>query len=503
MGNQSPVYFYLAWAASEAWGGGEAALRSPSLVAGIALIPCCAFAVWHWTRSQSAALLAALLAAIDRNCIFYAQEARPYACVQLAALLHLLLFWRLLSAPSGRLRLAFVGGAGLLFYLHYTAVLLLAAEAALYALLWLRRAWRPAYPPSLLAFDLAGAALLFLPASPHLREIAARRRNWELFVRPWVSRAMAGPAVAHLAAPGLIALTLAGVRRARGRRPWLALPDGRVVLLAACWLAVPLTVAWLLTYTKAACLFHVRYVIVSALAPMLAAGLCCACCPTRAGRSLVALGALSASVYMSGMATQLRLDGRLLADRHEDWRAAVELVNRRHAHDALPVMVRSGLIEADGLLRDHDEAFREYCLLPVLGLYRIDRPRADLAPLPTTRWRCLEDEIRERIWERGGAWLLAHGGSSTADAVISRVLHDLATAEVAVRCVERRPFGYVTVARIRVERRNQSHRGRGLTVAYKSKSRRPPTMANSRRICSKPADTRKSGSRSQLLAPNT
>ena len=139
-----------------------------------------------------------------------------------------------------------------------------------------------------------------------------------------------------------------------------------------------------------------------------------------------------------------------MADRNEDWRGAVELVNRRRETAGLPVLVQSGLIEADGLLQPHDELFRQYCLLPVLGIYRVDRSLRDMAPLATTRLNRLDREMKERIRARGGAWLLVRGNPSTAEAAISRVLRDWETADEAVRCVERRAFGFVTAARIHV-----------------------------------------------------
>ena len=85
------------------------------------------------TGSRLGGLTAAWLISVDPYCIFYAQEARVYAVLQLAGLLHIGLLHRLLEHPDGKTRAAFVLGAIGLFYLHYTAALLLAAEAIGYA----------------------------------------------------------------------------------------------------------------------------------------------------------------------------------------------------------------------------------------------------------------------------------------------------------------------------------------------------------------------------------
>ena len=96
-GNYSPLYFYLPWVAARLLGSGEIALRLPSLLAGIALIPLTCLAIARWTKSSSAGLLAGFLVTIDQNFLFFSLEARSYALVQLTALGHLMLFWRLLE----------------------------------------------------------------------------------------------------------------------------------------------------------------------------------------------------------------------------------------------------------------------------------------------------------------------------------------------------------------------------------------------------------------------
>ncbi len=99
VGNQSPVYFALVWPLTKLAGTSEFWLRLPSVLAGVALVVGVYLAMIRWTACWSAGLLAAVLVAVDRNCVFYGQEARAYALVQLVGLLHVVLFVGVLRRP--------------------------------------------------------------------------------------------------------------------------------------------------------------------------------------------------------------------------------------------------------------------------------------------------------------------------------------------------------------------------------------------------------------------
>ena len=429
VGNQSPAYFLLVWGESQMLGLSEATLRLPSVTAGVALVLVFFGVVERWTGSHSAALLAALLAALDRNCIFYAQEARPYACVQLVGLSQLYVFWTLCSRPTRGRRVGWVLTSWMLFYLHYTSALLIAGELLAYAILAMRPPWRPAYRPVQLVADLGVWLLGCLPAMPHLVDIAARRTNWELFIprQPLWNVWTILPLTWYLALPTAICGAAWGCR-ALGRHrfvvrsvdasrhhrdrleappiPWL---DLRSLIFVLAWLFVPLSLAWACTYMDIARLFSLRYVIGAALAPIAFTGLCFAACPGRLARLAMAVAVTIAVVGESGMLDQLRYDGRVLGDRNQDWRAAVAALNGHRQHVRLPVFVRSGLIEADAL-RTHPESWlREYCLLPVTGIYRVAGDPRDLTPLPTSQPERLGEADRRRILAAGGGWFLVLG----------------------------------------------------------------------------------------------
>ena len=159
-------------------------------------------------------------------------------------------------------------------------------------------------------------------------------------------------------------------------------------------------------------LFFRRYLIVTAVAPMLWAALCYAACSSGIWRGVCALVVVSAVVYHGGMVRQWRQDGRVVGDRNQDWRSAVAYVNG-HAGDGTPVFVRSGLIEAEHWYASEDPLRREFCLLPVLGLYRLDRPLDQLFPLPVRPAAVLSAEARRRVLASGGAWCLVQGSEAS------------------------------------------------------------------------------------------
>ncbi len=506
IGNQSPAYFALVWSVTKFVGASEWSLRLPSILAGVALAVGVHLAVVRWTACWSAGLLAAVLVAVDRNCVFYGQEARPYALVQLVGLLHVMLFAGVLrrsAAAGGRtngrdgsdgndeterilgaglirksrafgwahlsLRLAWIATGVLLFYLHYTAVLLLAGEVVYYALLRVAEREPPAdalgvsaarhrgYCWRQLAFDVTLLGLCLLPAVPHLREIAQRRQNWSSFVPPrslWRVWEIGDvfPLHVYLLAP--LAVLAASLLSERIR--WTRAPaaggtcrDMRWFLLVLCWLLVPLAVAWLATVQGYAPLFFRRYLIVAAIAPLLWAALCYAACPAGVWRGLCAVVVVAAAVHQGGMVRQWRQDGRVLGDRNQDWRSAVAYVNA-HAADGAPVFVRSGLIEAEHWYASEDPLRREFCLLPVQGLYRVERPLDQLIPLPVRPAAVLSPEARGRVLAFRNAWCLVQGSEASLARFEASLPSAWQRAGVPVTSLHRRAFGNVAVFQVQV-----------------------------------------------------
>jgi len=478
-GNQSPLYFYFVAAATGIGGLNELSLRLPSVFAGVALVMSAALLVTRWTGSRAAGLLAALLLALDRNCIFYSQEARPYAWVQLFGLINTAFFLRILVAPSRRSRAGWVVTAVVVFYLHYTAILLLAAQLVAYGLLSLVPAWRPVYRWRQLAADGGVVVLGMLPSIPHLMQIAARRDAWSLFISRRLGLGEVFslfPLEIYLLLPAIICvmawLVVKTTKRWRGpgamsaglaRGDWCFSwerwsfgsadsVDPRQLVVLSAWLFVPLILAWILTVCDVARVFFLRYLVVSAAVPALLSAILLPACPGSLSRFVCSIALAAALVVQNGFVQQFQSDGRVIGDRRQDWRAAISLLRREVAADHVPVFVRSGLIEADRLSDAPTPRLREYCLLPVHGIYRLDLPAEDVIPLPTSRSGELNRTHAERIIAAGQAWFLVVGAPRTVDhisASVQRAITRKGAARVALR---RHAFGDVAVMQMIVNR---------------------------------------------------
>ena len=307
-----------------------------------------------------------------------------------------------------------------------------------------------------LVTDVTVLGLGLLPAIPHVREIAQRRQDWGLFVptrsmwRIWEMAEMF-PLDIYLLAP-LAILTLAWISARMFRRRLDAAAcrgsrERRWLLLVLCWFLVPLTIAWVATAQGYAPLFFRRYLMAAAVAPILGAAWCCAACPSAVWRCVLALTVVGLSIHDGGMVSQWRQDGRVVGDRNQDWRSAVRYVREQARADA-PVFVRSGLIEAERWYASPEALRREYCLLPVLGLYRLDQPRDDLFPLPIRPPAVLSAEARRRVLACGQAWCLVQGSERSVARFEEALQSGWQRAGVQVVSVQRFSFGNVAAVHV-------------------------------------------------------
>jgi len=471
LGNHSPAYFGIVWAVIQGAGLNELGLRLPSILAGTILAAGVCLVVVRWTHCWTAGLLASLLVAVDRHCVFYGQEARTYALVQLVGLLHVFTFGCLVQRPRPALRVAWIASGALLFYLHYTAALVFAAEFVYYLLLRCLRtssgADAPAYRWAQLAVDMACLGLCFLPALPHLREIAQQRQDWGTFVpiRAWWriwEIAYVFPLHVYVCLPlGVLAAAWLWRRvfRRRSRGPAPSARDGethdlRWFLLVLCWFVIPLAIAWVITSQGIAPLFFRRYLMVAAIAPMLAAAFCCAACPSAVWRGVLAVTVVGLSIYRGGMIAQWQHDGRVVGDRNQNWQAAVQYVRTESRAD-VPVFVRSGLIEAERWYASPDPLHRAYCLLPVLGPYRLAQSPDNLFPLPIRPPAVLSADARRRVAAQGEAWCVIQGNARSAARFEQELGAVWRRAGLAPESVRRVSFDHVTVLHVTVFRRGR------------------------------------------------
>jgi mannosyltransferase len=369
-GNQSPLYFYLVWGVVRVLGHAPWTLRLLSLAAGLALIIATCGLVRRWSGCDECGLLTALLVASHPDCVFYAQEARPYALLQLSAVIHAGVFARLLERPTRTDRLFLVAGAVWLFYLHYTALLLLLAQArfCFLALLSSARQSSLAYRPRQYACDGLVFALCVSPTFTHLMHIARQRQNWARIVSPWPAMDL-GVTFAALVALPLAALAVGALL---GLRPGSFRFRSRVGVWSVMWWMIPWLLAWLSTCFNLAALHMVRYLVGAIMGVIVFAGLCAGAFQSAVWRRVLGGGMLLVTLVTGGMAAQWWQDGRFIGARREPWNVVVPWLRARSAAEPLPVLLAPGLLEDRALVGRASPALREYCLFPLRGLYRFD-----------------------------------------------------------------------------------------------------------------------------------
>jgi len=453
VGNQGPLFFYAQWFVCSLLAPSELTYRCLSLVAGLLLVPTVFFVAREICGSDWAGWTAAAMISVDRFSVIFSCEARPYAWVQWITVVHLYLGWLRLTAidrpasrPSVRLRLAWIGTGALLFYLHYTAALILCAEVVAWVVLRLRyrgpmarhlfdftgfefpgRAITKTRPGrSLVAIDLVGLALVCSPALPHLLMINHRRSNWSEFVPvPTVlSLLTLLPLLVYVGLPLASRLTQSRADKEspqnRGPAVWL--------IMLSCCLLVPLLVTWLTTVSGVAALYLTRYLIGSLTVSVLIAATLLGRLQGDGRRWVTAIvlavvvllteSAISFSRWVpenGAWPSLLRRSG--VRVKQEDWRSLISHVNKQDPAGRWPVFLVPDLIEDRQLGKPQAPSLHarisreEFCLFPLRGCYPLRKsnlPPVALASKPAV----LQDQHLDRLKTARGGWFIVRGSRS-------------------------------------------------------------------------------------------
>jgi 4-amino-4-deoxy-L-arabinose transferase-like glycosyltransferase len=131
-----PLYFVLIWLWAHVFGTGEAALRSVSMLAGVALVPI-AYLSARDLISPRAGVVAAALVTFNPFLIWYSQEARAYMLLAALSGASFLWFVRARERPSRRNLAWWAIWSSLALMTHFFAGFLVAPEALW--LLWVAR----------------------------------------------------------------------------------------------------------------------------------------------------------------------------------------------------------------------------------------------------------------------------------------------------------------------------------------------------------------------------
>ncbi|MGI8863209.1 MAG: glycosyltransferase family 39 protein [Solirubrobacteraceae bacterium] len=241
-----PLYYLLAWGWVKLFGSGEAALRSLSAVAGIALVPI-AYGCGRELVSRAAGLVAAALVSVNPFLIWYSQEARAYMLFAALSGCSLWFFARSRRAPSARNLTGWTVFSVLAVLSHFFAGFLIAPEVVLLALAHRRRAVLIA-AAGVLAVQLAVIPLALgdlshpllgwikqFSLSVRVQQVPVSFGLGTLYQSSLVNHGLLGAAVLGLVV--VVLLVRAGGRPERRGAGTAALLAGTVIL-------VPLVLAW-------------------------------------------------------------------------------------------------------------------------------------------------------------------------------------------------------------------------------------------------------------------
>ena len=414
-GNQGPIYFWIVWIVTQLWGQHETALRSLSWISTLLLILLLAEVTRRCSGSAWLAITVAVTAAFDPNLIYYAREARPYALVMLLGTCHVLVIYRWSQHRTVGLGVTGVLLGWLLFFTHYTAALLFPAE--LLALVLTQ--WKSPARREVLRIALPYATLLVVgcfASWPWLRPIAARSDNWAAFVerRPLYEVLTIFPVASYVLLP--VGMAFLWRTRAIDNQAHIRadMPLWSAARLLLAWYFVPVFLAWLATSTDVARLFFRRYIVVAAVPLWLAVAWPAVWLLPR--EELRRVGYCIPMLCLTLMAAWSRPTAAWTRHSAEDWRTAVQVMNRATRDRACPIFLRAGLIEDHQLKQPPvSTEFLAYCQFPLNGLYRLHNAETRFVSLPSDQEHVLAESHRTLIEQFGNAIVVVRGQRSTAE----------------------------------------------------------------------------------------
>ena len=451
LGNHGPVYF-AAVKLMVAWlGTDETGLRALSMFCGTLLVPATYAVARLWGVDAPVALAAAVAVALDPQVQWFAQEARPYALLQLGTLGHLALCWWAAGREWSPLRGAtWAIVAAVLLAVHLAFVQVLAAQA-LALLLWYGRlgsSEKKARTLCRLWAAWAAVVLMSLPLWPLAATVVRHRWIWQGVFPPWGQVLMqilqgAVPWGAGLAGGVLVAWVFrrwpgAAVRRTgpgQARSAGSSLP---LLLATACVVLGPgAALAGAVSGTVEA--FFPRY-----LTPAHAAlGVCWALWTNRLGvplaRHAAALG-LGVLALLGWPTARWWYQGQLGRWHFsENWAGAVS----RLRNEALPgelVWLAPALVEEKLYSHAATPCLREYLCYPLRSLYWPGPVRVE--PVVLADKKAVGGKLWSEVSRAQRCWLLVRGGTWRRDQVLSTVAqaaqkHGLELSAAHVRFADR------------------------------------------------------------------
>ena len=143
-GHNGPLYFIFLKPWIELTGASEFALRFPSAVMGILVIPAGYILARQLSLGRRTGVLLTMLLATSPYLVWYSQEVKMYTWLMLVITLAVIAYLKALTGRQRRWWVVFVVATSLSFYLHILSPLMLPVYGAIALIYWpeTRRKWR-------------------------------------------------------------------------------------------------------------------------------------------------------------------------------------------------------------------------------------------------------------------------------------------------------------------------------------------------------------------------
>ena len=335
--------------------------------------------VTRWTQNLCAGVLAGVLIAIDRDQIFYATEARSYALAQLIGVLQIYFLAELILHRTTLKLIVCVFLTSLMIYLHYTTGLILVAECIAVVAYCVYQ--KKSDPLASTVVVMACSVLICLPLLSHMTEVHSRRNNWAGFIFAnhisEIFTIMPMWILLMVPAMGLIADRLF-IKVEKPKESEEAVSDSLLIvrsLNVVLLVILPIAITWLITSQFWLPLFSRRYLIVSLGGTFLLTGLVVGMIQSRVIQIIIGVVCISLPFLLTaatGSYHYQRMPNNLSFMRYEDWRSTVQLLNREKRFQSGPILLASGLIEAEGLRDSSNADLVDYSLLPMTSAYPLE-----------------------------------------------------------------------------------------------------------------------------------
>jgi hypothetical protein len=488
-GNQMPIYFWLLWCVRRLtqWflvAEGNLSLRFLSVLSGCGVMMVGCSLVWTWTRCFLAVICAGLLMAVDTSLVFYSTEARPYAVMQLVALIQVGFYWawlnRFIQEPlepggrsaSGNLNVLGIGLAvstALLVSIHVTSLWLPLCEVFFFIAFSCNqiRPWKDAA-----SFDFRSAsksamvialmaAVLLVPSLLELKQTFHVRENWTpISNRTQLLADLDRPLRWGILMPviGMCLLNLSQANhRGANRTPSIEQTRrdrlGWRLGFVGAWALIPVAGVWLLDCIQAAPLANVRYVQVGAAAIPIFSALAIGWLSRISQRVTLLVFVLIGSAIVNPWLLPLFSAKAIPQFRFEDWAAAIQEINRGSKQQPRPILLFANLLEDRHALSNTKFGFQEYLRFPLYGSPQLDMDSKRTIVYPTLRFAGLVQADIERVWQQGGAWVIVRGRDPLVSEIVSKIF-DQVKQSGKTRSDSRPPDWRIEFARFEQSRQN-------------------------------------------------